>query len=40
MSVVRIGSIRWFIGTWVKDWGERAGCRPLVSLGKKIRWGR
>ena len=39
MRAARMGSPRWWIGTLIKDFGERNRFRALASLGKRIRWG-
>lgn len=45
MKVVLIGStrpgkLRWRLGTWIKELGERKGNDALVCLGNRIKWGR
>ena len=40
MKVVIIGSIRWRIGTAIKDYGEGKHIRCLIEVGNAIKRGR
>ena len=39
MKVVVVGSVRWRLGVWLKELGERIGNHSLACLGKRIQWG-
>jgi len=40
MKVVYIGSLRWRIGTAIKEFGARIKSQTIVSLGNALKWGR
>lgn len=40
MKIVLIGSLRWKIGTVIKDFGESRKIRALIDIGNAIKWGR